>query len=154
VRLGRKAPHVPHRTDDLRGQDGTYAEYLGEGGARGFYLGFDAPVLRSAIFVSSVLTLSAALQKPASRRRRLAEAPLGRMPRRMRAAGSAESVLWPPRRVGGLAEERVEAALSALVRSAIRSISASRRAGASSRRRARDLPQPAFRCARRTEGGG
>jgi hypothetical protein len=67
VRLGRKAPHhVPHRTDDPSGQDGNYAEYLSEGGARSFYLGFYAPVLRSAIFVSSVLTLSAAPPKLAA----------------------------------------------------------------------------------------
>src|SRR5215218_916854 len=43
VRLGREARHVPDGSYDPRGQDGTYAEDLGECGARGFYLGFDAP---------------------------------------------------------------------------------------------------------------
>jgi len=50
--------------------------------------------LRSAIFRSSVLTSRKTSE--ASRRRRRAEVPLGRMPRRMRAALSAESVLATP----------------------------------------------------------
>jgi hypothetical protein len=49
---------------------------------------------RSAIFLSSVLTSRKTSE--ASRRRRRAEVPLGRMPRRMRAALSAESVLATP----------------------------------------------------------
>jgi hypothetical protein len=44
VGLGREARHVADRTDDPRGQDGTYAQDLGEGGAGGLHLGFDAPV--------------------------------------------------------------------------------------------------------------
>jgi hypothetical protein len=41
VRFGREASHVSDRPHDPRGQDGTYAEDLGEGGipeelARGF----------------------------------------------------------------------------------------------------------------------
>ena len=41
--LGREACYVPDRPYDRRGQDGTYAEDLGEGGAGSFHLGFDAP---------------------------------------------------------------------------------------------------------------
>ena len=41
--LGREARNVSDRADDPRGQYGTYAEDLGEGGAGGFNLGFDAP---------------------------------------------------------------------------------------------------------------
>src|SRR5215208_5683364 len=44
VGLAREAPHVADRPDDPRGQYGTHAEDLGEGGAGGFHLGFDAPV--------------------------------------------------------------------------------------------------------------
>jgi hypothetical protein len=44
VRLGWEACHVADRTYDPRRQDGSYAEDLGEGGAGGFYLGFNAPV--------------------------------------------------------------------------------------------------------------
>jgi hypothetical protein len=44
VPWGREARHVADRPYDPRGQYGTYAEDLGEGGARRFYLGFDAPV--------------------------------------------------------------------------------------------------------------
>src|SRR5215211_2250921 len=40
--LGGETRHVADRAYDPRGQDGTYAEDLGEGGARGFHLGFDA----------------------------------------------------------------------------------------------------------------
>jgi hypothetical protein len=145
VRLGRKAPHVPHRTDDPSGQDGTYAEYLSEGGARSFYLGFDAPVEVGDLRIERPDSKRSTSE--ASRRRRRAEAPLGRMPRRMRAARSAESVLATP--PGRRSRRSAWRRFSARVRSATRSISASRRAGASSPRRARDLPQPAFRCARR-----
>ena len=42
--LSWEAQHVAGRPQDRRGQDGTYAEDLGEGGTRGFHLGFDAPV--------------------------------------------------------------------------------------------------------------
>jgi len=84
VRLGREAHHAADRPDDLGGQYGTHAEDLGEGGAGSFHLRFDAPV--------QVRDLS--VQRPdakrstseANRRRRWAEAPCGRMPRRMRAA--------------------------------------------------------------------
>jgi hypothetical protein len=41
--LGREAPHLADHAYDPRGQYGTYAEDPGEGGARGFYLSFDAP---------------------------------------------------------------------------------------------------------------
>jgi hypothetical protein len=44
VCLGRETRHVADRTDDPGGQDGSYAEHLGEGGAGGLHLGFDAPV--------------------------------------------------------------------------------------------------------------
>src|SRR5215207_3192992 len=44
VGLGREPRHVADRPDDLRGQYGTYAEDLGEGGTGSFYLGFYAPV--------------------------------------------------------------------------------------------------------------
>jgi hypothetical protein len=37
------APRRLHSAYDPRGQYGTYAEDLGEGGARGLHLGFDAP---------------------------------------------------------------------------------------------------------------
>src|SRR5918911_3297133 len=44
MRLGREACHVADSPHDPRGQDGTYAEDLGEGATGGFYLGFDALV--------------------------------------------------------------------------------------------------------------
>src|SRR5215208_7268674 len=44
VRLAREALHVAGRPNDPRGQYGTHAEDLGEGGAGSFYLGFDALV--------------------------------------------------------------------------------------------------------------
>jgi hypothetical protein len=44
VRFARKPSHVAHHADDLRGQDGTHAEDLGEGGARGLHLLPDALV--------------------------------------------------------------------------------------------------------------
>src|SRR5688500_10924383 len=44
MRLCREAHHVAYSPDDPRGQDGSYAEDLGEGGARGLHLGFDALV--------------------------------------------------------------------------------------------------------------
>jgi hypothetical protein len=53
--------------------------------------------LRPAIFLSSVRILSAAPQRSQPRRRRRAEAPpLGRRPRKMHAARSAESVRATP----------------------------------------------------------
>jgi len=42
VPLAREASHVADRPGDRRRQDGTYAEDLGEGGARGLHLGFYA----------------------------------------------------------------------------------------------------------------
>jgi hypothetical protein len=74
--------------------------------------------LRSAIFLSSVRTSRSTSE--ANRRRRRAEAPpLGRMPRRMRAALSAESVrVTPPGRRSRRSPCR---RFSALVRSATRS---------------------------------
>ena len=44
MRLGRETRHVADRPDDPSSQYGTYAVDLGEGGAGGFHLGFDAPV--------------------------------------------------------------------------------------------------------------
>src|SRR5215203_7497856 len=44
VGLGREALHAADRPDDLRGQYGTYAEDLREGGTGSFHLGFDAPI--------------------------------------------------------------------------------------------------------------
>jgi hypothetical protein len=80
---------------------------------------------RSAIFLSSVLTSRSTSE--ASRRRRRAEVPLGRMPRRMRAALSAESVLVTP--PGRRSRRSAWRRLSARVRSATRSsrLSESRR---------------------------
>ena len=40
---GRETRHVADRPDDPSSQYGTYAVDLGEGGAGGFHLGFDAP---------------------------------------------------------------------------------------------------------------
>jgi hypothetical protein len=42
--VGKRATLCLPRPDDLRGQYGTYAEDLGEGGAGSFHLGFDALV--------------------------------------------------------------------------------------------------------------
>jgi hypothetical protein len=100
---------------------------------------------RSAIFLSSVLTSRST--SDASRRRRRAEVPLGRMPRRMRAARSAESVLATP--PGRRSRRSPCKRLSARVRSATRSISASRRADAAPPRQLRDRPSSVARCARR-----
>jgi hypothetical protein len=44
VRFARKPPHVAHDAHDLRGQDRSHAENLGEGGARGLHLLPDALV--------------------------------------------------------------------------------------------------------------
>ena len=44
MRLGREACHVAYSSYDPGGQDGTYAEDLGEGGARGLHLGLYATV--------------------------------------------------------------------------------------------------------------
>src|SRR3712207_3047267 len=44
VALGREPSDVPNQGDDLRGQDRTYAEDVGEGGARGLHLLADAGV--------------------------------------------------------------------------------------------------------------
>jgi hypothetical protein len=126
VGLGRETRHVADCSDDRRGQDGTYAEDLGEGGARGFHLGFDAPAQVGDLPVQR--PDSKRNTSEANRRRRRAEAPpLGRMPRRMRAARWAERFpLTPP---GTRSRRSAWGRFSALVRSATRSISASRRAG-------------------------
>ena len=102
--------------------------------------------LRSAIFLSSVL-MSRSTSDASCRRRRAEAPPWGCMPRRMRAARSAESdrATPPGRRSRRSAWRR----FSARVRSATRSISASRRAGAAPQMRPRDLPPLASRCARR-----
>jgi hypothetical protein len=44
VRLGRETCHTTDRPNDLGSQYRTHAEDLGEGGARSFHFGFDAPV--------------------------------------------------------------------------------------------------------------
>src|ERR687890_119778 len=44
VAPAREALHAADRPDDLRGQYGTYAEDLREGGTGSFHLGFDAPI--------------------------------------------------------------------------------------------------------------
>jgi hypothetical protein len=44
VRFAREACRVAERAYDPGGQDGTYAEDLGEGGAGSFHLGFDSPL--------------------------------------------------------------------------------------------------------------
>jgi hypothetical protein len=94
VGLGRETCHTADCPDDLGGQDGSYAEDLGEGGAGSFHLGFDTLI--------EVRDLS--LQCPdskrriskANRRRTRAEESCGRMPRRMRAARWVESVPATP----------------------------------------------------------
>jgi hypothetical protein len=102
--------------------------------------------LRSAIFLSSVRTSRSTSE--ANRRRRRAEAPpWARMPRKMRAARSAESVRATP--PGRRSRRSAWRRLSARVRSPTRSISASRKAGAAPQMRPRDPPPPAARCARR-----
>jgi hypothetical protein len=102
---------------------------------------------RSAIFPSRVRT-SRSTSEASRRRRRRAEAPpWSRMPRRMLAARSAES--FPATPPGRRSRKSACRRFSALVRSATRSISASRRAGAAPQRRPRARPWPAFRCARR-----
>ena len=90
MRLGWEACHVADRTYDPRRQDGSYAEDLGEGGAGGFYLGFNAPVQARDLPVKCADSKRSTSE--ANRRRRRAEAPpLGRRPRKMHAARSAES---------------------------------------------------------------
>ena len=44
MRFAREACYVAYTPQDRCGQDGTYAEDLGEGAARRFHLGFDARV--------------------------------------------------------------------------------------------------------------
>ena len=51
--FGREACHVADRTDDPSGQDGTYAEDLGEGGAGGLNLGLYATVQVGDLSVQS-----------------------------------------------------------------------------------------------------
>jgi hypothetical protein len=95
VRLGREAPHISDRAYDPGGQDGVHAEDLGEGGARGFYLGFDAPVKVGDLSVQRPDS-KRSTSEAKCRRRRAEAPPLGRMPRKMRAARSAESVTAIP----------------------------------------------------------
>jgi hypothetical protein len=99
---------------------------------------------RSAIFLSRARTSRNTSE--AKRRLRRAEVPLGRMRRRKRPARSAES--FPTTPPGRRSRRSAWRRLSALVRSATRSLSASLRAGASPQRRTRDLPAPGARCAR------
>ena len=96
--LGRETRHVADRPYDPRRQDGTYAEDLDEGGAGGFYLSFNAPTQVSDLPVKCADSKRSTSE--ANRRRRRAEAPpLGRRPRKMHAARSAESVpVTPPGR--------------------------------------------------------
>jgi hypothetical protein len=126
VSFGREARHIADRTDDPRGQDGSYAEDLGEDGARGFYLGFDAPVEVGDLPVQRPDSKRSTSE--ANRRRRRVEAPpFGRMERRMRAALSAES--FPATPPGRRSRRSACRRLSARVRSATRSsrLSESRR---------------------------
>jgi hypothetical protein len=151
VCLGREARHVADRPDDPRGQYGIYAEDLGEGGAGSLHLGFDEPIQLSDLPIQRADSKRSTSE--ANRRLRRAEAPLGRMARRMRAARLAESVpATPP---GRRSRRRSPCRrLSARVRSATRSISASRKGVVAPPRRPRDLPLPAAPCARRPERGG
>ena len=144
--FGREAPHVADCADDLYGQYGTYAKDLGEGGAGRSYLFFYAPIQVSDLSLERS-DVAQHLRK-ANRRRRRAEAPpWGRMPRRMRAARSLESVpATPP---GTRSRRSPCKRLSARVRSATRSSRLSEKAGAVPRSRSRDLRLPASRCARR-----
>src|SRR5688572_12591570 len=119
--LRREARHVADRANDFGGQYGTHAEDLGEGGARGLHLEASTRRFRSAIFLSSVLMSGNTSE--AKRRLRRAEVPLGRMPRRMRPARSAESDLATP--PGRRSLRSACRRFSALVRSATRSISLS-----------------------------
>jgi hypothetical protein len=145
VGLGREARRVADRPDDLRGQYGTHTEDIGEGGAGSFYLGFYAPIFRSAIFLSSVRMSRSTSE--ANRRRRRAEVPWGRIPRRIRAARWADSVpATPP---GTRSRRSPCRRLSALVRSATRSSRLSESRRRAPPRRPRDRPLPAARCARR-----
>ena len=88
--LSREARHVADRPQDRRGQDGTYAEDLGEAGAGGVQLGFHARVQVHDLSVQHPDSKRSTSE--ANRRRRRSEAqPWDLMPRRMRAARSAES---------------------------------------------------------------
>ena len=101
---------------------------------------------RSAIFLSSVLRSRSTSE--ASRRRRRTEVPsCDRMPRRIRAARSAESVLaTPPGRRSRRSPWRLPLAPGY---ARLPAPLASRRAGAAPQMRPHDLPAPAARCARR-----
>jgi hypothetical protein len=117
VRLGRETRHVADRPDDPSSQYGTYAVDLGEGGAGGFHLGFDAPVKIGDLPVERPDVAQHLRSQP--RRLRRAEAPWARMPRTMRAARVAESVpATPP---GTRSRRSPWRRFSALVRSATRS---------------------------------
>jgi hypothetical protein len=94
VSLGRETFHIAYRPDDLGCHYGTYAKDLYEAGAVQASTSASMRSLRSAIFRSSART-SRKISEANSRRMR-AEAPCGRMPRRMRAARGAESVPGTP----------------------------------------------------------
>ncbi len=114
---GREAHHVADRPHDPRGQYGTYAEDLVKGGVGSFHLGFDAPIQVGDLPIQRPDSKRSTSE--ANRRLRLAEAPRGRMPRRMRAARGAESVpATPP---GTRSRRSPWRRLSARVRSATRS---------------------------------
>ena len=126
--FGREACHVPDRPYDLSGQYWTYAEDLGEGGARCSYLFFDAPTQVRDLPVER--PDSKRRTSEANRRRMLDEEPCGRIPRRIRAARGAESLpATPPGRRSRRSPCR---RLNARVRSATRSsrLSESRRSTA------------------------
>ncbi len=144
--LSGETCHAAYRAYDPGSQYGTYAEGLGEGGTRGFHLGFDASTQLGDLPVQRPDSKRSTSE--AKRHLRCAEAPpWARMPRRTRAARSAESLpATPP---GTRSRKRACRRFSALVRSATRSISASRKAGATPPSYPRDLPAPAFRCERR-----
>ena len=123
--LGREPPHVADRPYDLGGQYGTYAEDLGKGGARKFHLGFDAPVeVRDLSIERPDVAQDLRSQPPAQADRGAlgsyaAQDACGPIGRERPGHPSGEEV----------PQERVEAALSALVRSPTRSsrLSESRR---------------------------
>jgi hypothetical protein len=89
VPLAREARHVADRPDDLRGKYGTYAEDLGEGGAGGFHLGFDAPTQVRDLSIQCPDVAQHLRSQPSAEASRGALGPYAARPRR--AARSAES---------------------------------------------------------------
>ena len=123
---GREACHVADRTYDRGGQDGTHAEDLGEGGTASVHLGFDAHVqVRDLPVESAHVAQHLGGQPPAHAGRSTAPGPYGaqdaRGPLGRELPGHSAGEEVP--------QEPVQAALSALVRSATRSprLSESRR---------------------------